>query len=82
MVVPIMAIMRPIIVEERQGRLEQLEQQEQLEQPVVVAMPMVALELAAIAAPMPDSTSVAMAIAAPVFTVNFAPQHSLFRLTR
>ena len=58
MVVPIMAIMRPIIVEERQGRLElleQLEQQEQLEQPMVVAMPMVALELAAIAEPMPDS---------------------------
>lgn len=69
MVVPIMAIMRPIIVEERQGRLEQLEQ------PMVVAMPMVALELAAIAAPMPDSTFVAMTIAVPVFTVNFVPRH-------
>ena len=49
---------------------------------MVVAMLMVALELAAIATPMPDSTFVAMAIAAPVFTVNFAPQHSSIRLTR
>lgn len=45
-------------------------------------MPMVAPELAAIAEPMPDSTFVAMAIAAPVFTVNFAHRLSSIRLTR